>query len=221
MALHYRNSAAEAGQLAAELEQQRPGSTLLLQADLLQIAILPRLVEEVIERFGRLDALINNASSFYPTPLGSISEAQWDDLIGSNMKAPLFLSQAAAPHLKQSHGAIINLIDIYAERPLTRYPIYSAAKAGLAMLTKALARELGPEIRVNGVAPGLVMWPEGDQNLERQQRLIESSALKRAGAPEEIARTIRFLIFDASYVTGQILAVDGGRGLSLPDLISG
>jgi pteridine reductase len=185
----------------------------LIQADLHDTAALPRLIAAADDFRQHLDLLVNNASSFYPTPLAEADMAAWDDLIGSNLRAPFFLSQSAAPLLRATSGCIINLVDIHAERPLKDHPIYSIAKAGNAMLVKTLARELGPEIRVNGVAPGAILWPE--QGLEEADRreILERTALKRAGSPEDIARTILFLVRDAPYITGQIVAVDGGRTL--------
>ena len=211
--IHYRNSADTAQALQAELEQLRPDSVALLQADLNDSASYRPLIESALAFRGRLDLLVNNASSFYPTPFESASESEWDDLIGTNLKAPFFLSQAAAPALRQHQGAIINLIDIHAERPLKRYPIYSIAKAGNAMLVKSLARELGPDIRVNGIAPGAILWPEQGLETEIRQEILERTALKRPGNPEDIARTLLFLLRDAPYITGQIIAVDGGRTL--------
>jgi len=211
--IHYRSSAAASLALQAELEDQRPGSTSLLQADLLDSTGYRPLIDSALAFRGRLDLLVNNASSFYPTPLESASEAEWNDLIGSNLKAPFFLSQAAAPALREQGGAIINLIDIHAERPLKRYPIYSIAKAGNAMLVKSLARELGPDIRVNGIAPGAILWPEQGLGEALRQEIVERTALKRPGQPEDIARTLLFLLRDAPYITGQIIAVDGGRSL--------
>ena len=213
LALHYRSSAAAAQSLRAELEAGRPDSVLLVQADLQRIRDFPRIMEEISGRFGRLDLLVNNASSFYPTPLGEASEDQWEDLIGSNLKAPFFLSQAAAPLLRETGGCIVNLVDIYSERPLKGHPIYSAAKAGNAMLVKSLARELGPQIRVNGVSPGAILWPEQGMTQEQQTQILKRTALKRAGSPEDIASTVLFLARDAAYITGQIIAVDGGRSL--------
>jgi pteridine reductase len=171
------------------------------------------LVAAALQTFGSLDVLINNASSFYPTPVGQITFAQWDDLMGSNLKAPLFLSQAAAASLRARRGLIINMVDIHALRPLKSHPVYSAAKAGLAMLTRALARELGPEIRVNGIAPGPVLWPEGEMDESLKQEIVDKTALKRHGTPLDIARTALFLARDAPYITGQIIAVDGGRSI--------
>ncbi len=214
LALHYRSSEADAHALQAELHEKRPDSVLLLQADLQHVAKLNSMIQETVDQFGRLDVLINNASAFYPTPIGSITEAHWDELMASNLKAPLFLSQAAAPHLITSNGCIINLIDIHAERPLKQHPVYCSAKAGLAMLTKSLARDLGPHVRVNGIAPGAIMWPENEMDEVTKQRIISNIALKRHGDPTDLARTALFLIRDAGYITGQIIAVDGGRTLS-------
>ncbi len=212
LALHYRHSAEEARKLRDTLEAARPDSAMTVQADLLELDELSRIVEEVAGRFGRLDVLINNASSFYATPLGTIGPEHWDDLLGSNLKAPLFLSQAAAPWLKQAHGVIVNLVDIHAFRPLREHPVYCAAKAGLVMLTRSLAKELGPEIRVNGIAPGAIAWPES-LDATVKDKILEDTALKRAGSPEDIASCVVFLVRDADYVTGQVIAVDGGRSL--------
>ncbi len=211
--IHYRQSAADADCLAAALNVVRPGSALTLAGDLLTTATLPDLVQRAVAAFGRLDVLINNASSFYPTPLGTITEAQWDDLFGTNLKAPLFLAQASAPHLKATRGLILNLVDIHSQRPLPDHSVYCTAKAGLAMLTRALARELGPEIRVNGIAPGPVLWPEGGMDNDLQAKIISRTALRRSGSPEDIAKAALFFFKDAPYVTGQILAVDGGRSI--------
>lgn len=213
IALHYRSSASGADALATTLNRQRPNSVKLIQGDLLNHDDLPRIVEEAAIHWQRLDVLINNASSFYATPVGDATEAQWDDLIGTNLKAPFFLSQAAWPHLKRHHGCIVNIVDIHAQRPMKGYPIYSAAKAGLAMLTMALARELGPEVRVNGVAPGAILWPEHELDDSTKQQIIDRTALKRQGSPADIARTALFLIRDADYISGQIINVDGGRTL--------
>lgn len=217
VAVHYRHSRGEAEALVADLERQRPGSAVALQADLLDSgAALPRLVDATVARFGRLDGLINNASSFFPTALGDIDETAWFDLIGSNLKAPLFLAQAAAPHLTASGGAIVNIVDIHAERPLKGYPLYCAAKAGLLGLTRALALELAPRVRVNGVAPGAIEWPDDGQfPPQERERIVAHTLLGRVGSPADIARTVRFLLFDAPYVTGQILSVDGGRSAHL------
>jgi pteridine reductase len=214
--LHYRSSERDAQALQAELNAARPNSVALIQADLLDIAGLPEIVKNTVSRFERLDALVNNASSFFPTPVGDITQAAWDNLMGTNLRAPLFLSQAAAPHLKRSGGAIVNITDIHAERPLKSYVVYTIAKAGLVGLTRSLARELGPEIRVNGVAPGPILWPEdGSWDEVTRQRTISNTLLKRTGDPDDIARAVHYLIADAPYVTGQIIAVDGGRSINL------
>jgi pteridine reductase len=214
VAIHYRQSRAQADDLCTQLNAIRGKSAIAIQADLLDTTTHPRLVQETLAAFGRLDVLVNNASTFYATPLGAITEAQWKDLMGTNLKAPLFLSQAAAPALKAARGLILNMVDIHAQRPLRDHPVYSIAKSGLLMLTKSLARELGPDIRVNGIAPGPVLWPEHamDQNLKDE--IIGKTALKRSGSAEDIARTALFFMKDAPYVTGQILSVDGGRSIS-------
>jgi pteridine reductase len=215
--LHYRSSAKEARALQAELNSAREDSLALVQADLLKIGALPSLVNETVKKFGSLDAIVNNASSFAPTTVGEITEKAWDDLIGTNLKAPMFLSQAAAPHLKKNHGCIVNIVDIHAERPMKNYVVYSAAKGGLASLTRSLARELGPEVRVNGVAPGAIMWPEDEEWADEiaRQRIINQTLLKRVGEPDDIARAVEFLIFEAPYMTGQVITVDGGRSVTL------
>ena len=211
--LHYRHSSEAAEALQAELNSIRPDSVSLLQADLHDTHNLPNLVVDAVKVWGQLDVLINNASSFYATPIGTVTEEEWDDLIGSNLKAPLFLSQAAAPHLRQHQGCIVSIVDIHAERPLKEFPVYSMAKAGLVMLTKSLACELGPEVRVNAVAPGAILWPENLGETEKE-KIISRTFLKRQGAPEDIARAILYLIRDAGYVSGQVLTVDGGRSLN-------
>ena len=213
--LHYRSSGTEAERLAEELNQQRENSALTLQADLLQTQSLNKLIARAHDHWGRLDAIVNNASSFYPTPVGTITEVQWDDLMGSNLKAPLFLSQAAAPYLRQHHGSIVNIIDIHAFRPMKNHPVYCAAKAGLAMLTQSLAKELGPEIRINGVAPGAIMWPDRELDEDTKREILDRTALKRQGQAEDIAATVLFLIRDAHYITGQVIPVDGGRSLNI------
>jgi len=214
--LHYRVSAGEARLLQAELNHQRKDSVALIQADLLDIAKLPAMVEQTVQSFGRLDALINNASSFFQTPVGEITAAAWEDLIGTNLRAPLFLSQAAAPALKKSLGAIVNITDIHAERPLKNYVVYSVAKAGLVGLTRSLARELAPEVRVNAVAPGPILWPD-DETFDElsRQRIISHTPLKREGTPEDIAKAVHFLLAEATYVTGETINVDGGRHVAL------
>jgi len=213
IAIHYRRSRDAASSLAEELERLGPGRVILIQGDLGVTSDSRTLVEKVVAHFGRLDVLVNNASSFFPTPLGETTEAQWDELMASNAKAPFFLAQAAAPNLRQSAGCIVNLVDIHAERPLKGHPVYSAAKAANAMLVKALARELGPEVRVNGIAPGAILWPEQNLSEATKKSIVERAALARVGTPRDIARAVVFLIRDADYVTGQILAVDGGRTL--------
>lgn len=213
VAIHYFSSNAHADTLADELNAQRADSAIAFQADLRSVAAIDSLVAAVIERTGRLDLLVNNASTFYPTPLGTITEEHWDDLINANLKAPLFLSQAAHPHLRETRGVIINIVDIHAQRPLRGHLVYGPAKAGLAMLTRSLAKDLGPEIRVNGVSPGAILWPEDGMPENIQKNIIREIALKRVGAPEDIASAVLYLARDATYVTGQILAVDGGRSI--------
>jgi pteridine reductase len=211
--IHYRSASADALALARELNQQRPRSAATYGVDLLRPEAPEAVVAAALAELGRVDVLINNASSFYPTPVGEITLAQWDDLMGSNLKAPLFLAQAAAPALRARGGLIINMIDIHGFRPLKAHPLYSSAKAGLAMLTRALARELGPEIRVNGIAPGPVLWPENGMDADLKCEIIEKTALKRHGTPQDVARTALFLATDAPYITGQIISVDGGRSI--------
>ncbi len=215
--LHHRASVAEARALQHELNTQRAGSVALIQADLLKSASLPDLVKTTVSQFGSLDVLINNASSFFATAIGDINEQAWEDLVGTNLKAPLFLSQAAAGELRKRHGCIVNIVDIHAEFPMKNYVVYSVAKGGLLALTRSLARELGPEVRVNGVAPGTILWPE-DNNWSDEisrQRVINQTALKRIGDPDDIAKAVEFLVTAAPYVTGQVIAVDGGRSITL------
>ncbi|MCP5360372.1 MAG: pteridine reductase [Steroidobacteraceae bacterium] len=212
--VHHHRSARQAERLVAELDAERAGSAIGVRADLLEVARLGELIEATTAAFGRLDILVNNASTFYATPVGEITEAHWDDLLGSNLKAPLFLSQAARTALQLSNGLILNIVDIHGLRPLRRYPVYSVAKAGLIMLTHSLARELGPQIRVNAIAPGPVMWPaDGATDPALQRKIVERTLLKRSGSAEDIARTALFFAADAPYVTGQVLAVDGGRSV--------
>jgi len=214
--LHYRASAGEARLLQAELNHQRKDSVALIQADLLDLGKVPSLIDQTVQSFGRLDALINNAASFYPTPIGEITLEDWENLIGADLRAPLFISQAAAPALKKTLGAIVNITDIHAERPLKNYILYSIAKAGLVGLTRSLARELAPEIRVNAVAPGPILWPDDDAFDElSRQRIISHTQLKREGTPEEIAKAVYFLLTEATYVTGETINVDGGRHVAL------
>ena len=215
LVLSYRHSNEEAHTLQHELHTQRPDSVLLVQADLLNSQKLASLVNITLSHWQRLDVLVNNAAAFYPTPLGQVSEAEWTNLVDSNLKAPFFLAQAAAPHLAATQGCIVNIVDIYGERPLKNHAVYSISKAGLIMATKALARELGPKVRVNGVAPGAILWPENDGDELARQRIISAAALKRQGKPSDIAKAVIFLIQDATYTTGHIITVDGGRVLSL------
>ena len=214
--LHYRSSAGEARLLQAELNHTRANSVALIQADLLDVGKLPSLVEQTVQTFGRLDGLVNNASTFYPTPIGEIEVDGFNDLIGTNLQAPLFLSQAAAPALRRTQGSIVNITDIHAERPLKSYVVYSVAKAGLVGLTRSLARELAPDVRVNAVAPGPILWPDQDvfDELSRQ-RIISHTPLRREGTPDDVAKAVHFLLADAPYVTGETINVDGGRHVAL------
>jgi pteridine reductase len=211
--IHYRSSRDDAETLAGKLNRVRAGSAVALAADLLEVDEHARLVAAAVKAFGALDILVNNASTFYATPVGKITAAAWDDLLGSNLKAPLFLSQAAAPALRARAGLILNLVDIHGLRPLPDYAVYSTAKAGLIMLTRALARELGPEIRVNAIAPGPVLWPEGDLDAAVKEEIVRKTVLKRLGSPDDVAKAAVFFATAAPFVTGQILAVDGGRSL--------
>lgn len=213
LVLHYHKSRDQAEALAYELQTIRPDSVVLVQADLLDMTALHKAARQAEHAFGSLDVLINNASSFYPTPLGNITGNQWDDLIGTNLKAPLFLSQALAPALAKREGLILNMVDIHARRPMREHTVYCVAKAGLSMLTMSLARELGPTVRVNGIAPGAILWPEADLPQATRDKIIDETVLGRCGSPEDIARAAMFYISEAPYVTGQILAVDGGRSL--------
>lgn len=214
--LHYRSSAGEARLLQAELNHVREDSVALIQADLLDLTKLASLIDQSINRFGKLDALVNNASSFFQTPLGDITPTDWDDLIGTNVRAPLFLSQAAAPALRKTQGAIVNITDIHADRPLKSYVVYSVAKAGLVGLTRSLARELAPDVRVNAVAPGPILWPNEEVFDElARQRIISHTPLRREGTPDDVAKAVQFLLADAPYVTGETINVDGGRHVAL------
>lgn len=212
--IHYRHSAHDAEQLQAELNARRADSCFLVRGDLLKVADIAAIMQQTLAHTGRLDILVNNASSFYPTPLATLSEQQFDDLIGTNLKAPLFMAQAAAPQLQAAQGCIINIVDIHGMRPLQNYSAYCAAKAGLLMLTQALARDLGPAVRVNGVAPGAILWPEMSANHAMHADILAKTALKREGNPQDIARTVLFLVQDAPYITGQVIPVDGGRLLN-------
>lgn len=215
LALHCRRSRRELDELIAGLEQARPRSTLALQADLAQSEALPDLVDAALERFGRLDALINNASSFEPTPVGATTTAQWDELFASNARAPFFLAQAAAAALADARGCIVNLVDIYAERPLPRHAVYSMAKAALLMLTRSLALDLAPQVRVNAIAPGAILWPEAGKSSAEQQALLARIPLQRCGTPDDVAAAVLWLLRDAPYVTGEVIRIDGGRSLGI------
>ena len=213
VAIHYRGSADDAEKLAATLNDGRPDSAKTFQANLLGARAVANLISAVVEWGGRLDGLVNNASTFYPTPVGTITDEHWDDLVGSNFKAPLFLSQEAVPHLRQVGGTIINIVDIHSQRPLRNHPVYGSAKAALAMLTRSLAKDLAPEIRVNGVSPGAILWPEDGMTEANQQTILRQVPLERAGSPDDIAGCVLYLMRDATYVTGQIVVVDGGRSI--------
>ena len=213
IAIHYRGSEDPARELADALNSIRANSALTIKADLLDTENLDNVLSRIIEQTSRLDILINNASSFYPTPLGKITEQDWDDLVGTNLKAPLFLSQAAEPYLRDSGGVIINIVDIHAARPLRNHAVYGLAKAGLAMLTRTLARDLAPTIRVNGVSPGAILWPEDNMPDSVKDNIIGQIPMKRAGKPDDIANCVLYLVRDADYVTGQIIAIDGGRSI--------
>jgi len=213
VAIHYRGSKVDAAELAARLNELRPDSACIFSGDLVTEGVPERLVEAVMAWSGQIDILVNNASAFYPTPLGTVTEEQWSQLIGSNLKAPLFLSQAALPHLKSRHGAIVNIIDIHARRPLRDHAAYGSAKAGLAMLTRSLAKDLAPDIRVNGVAPGAIAWPDNDMTDAVKKNIVGQIPLGRTGVPADIANCVLFLVRDATYSTGQIIAIDGGRSL--------
>lgn len=214
--LHYNQSTDEAHELQEILNSERPGSVSLLQLDLVNYTEWKDLEDRCMDTWGRLDVLVNNASTFYPTVIGTATDSEWNDLIGSNLKAPFFLSQALAPCLKEFAGNIVNICDIHGDRPLKNYAIYSIAKAGLAMMTRSLAKELAPEVRVNGIAPGAILWPEEQAEVSEglKATIIRQIPLKRQGAPEDVANTALFLARDAPYINGQILSVDGGRSLS-------
>jgi pteridine reductase len=211
--LHYRDSNNEAQRLCDTLNQIRPDSAITIQADLLETSALSALITQSAQHWQRLDILINNASAFYPTPIGDVAENDWDNLLGINLKAPFFLSQSATVWLQREQGCIVNIDDIHALRPLKDHSVYSITKAGLRALTLSLAKELGPQIRVNGVSPGAILWPEDELTDHKKQQILSRITLKRTGHPLDIAKAVRFLVHDADYITGQILAVDGGRTL--------
>jgi len=213
--LHYHTSAGEVSGLAQKLNGLRPGSARLLQADLGDLTDIGRLAGQVREHAGRLDLLVNNASRFFPTEVGSTSVKQWDDLLDSNLRGPYFLTQALVAELALAGGSVVNLLDVHAVKPMPGHAVYCMAKAGLQMMTFALARELGPQIRVNGVAPGAILWPENESNSTTQQAILDKTVMGRAGRPEDIASAVAYLGLDAPYVTGQVLAVDGGRSLNI------
>jgi pteridine reductase len=217
IAIHYRSSLYEALALQAELNKGRANSAFAVQCDLLNIGALPEMVTQVVQHFGQLDVVVNNASSFYATPLAELDVTQWNDLIGTNLKAPLFLAQAAESELRRHHGAIVNIVDIHAERPMQGHLLYSVAKSGLTALTKGLAQELGPQVRVNGIAPGVIIWPEGTEwdDVEKRRKIVSHTLLKREGEPDDIAKAVLFLLKDAPYITGQVIAIDGGRSISI------
>jgi pteridine reductase len=214
VALHAHLSCEEMQSLAFDLESERPGSVLTVEADLRDPTTLPDMVEQVVSHFGRLDALVNNASNFFPTPFGQVEVEQWDELLAVNARAPFFLAQAAAPHLIKQRGAIVNLTDLHATQPLREHPAYSTAKAALEMVTRSLALELAPHVRVNAVAPGAILWPEQGKSEQAKQKLMERTPMARIGTPHEIASAVRWLLDDAGYITGQTLRLDGGRTLT-------
>lgn len=215
--IHYRTSAVDVRALVKSLNAGRAGSAASVKGNLLDAKTPRALVAGCVAEFGRLDVLVNNASSFYPTPVGTMKEAAWQDLIGTNLKAPLFIAQAAAGELKKRRGCIVNIVDIHAEFPLKDYLIYSVAKGGLAALTRSLARELAPAVRVNGVSPGPILWPDSTiwKDAKTRKKIVDRTLLKRVGEPDDIARAVEFLSVGAPYVTGQIIAVDGGRSIAL------
>ena len=211
--IHYNSSSESANNLSARLNQQRSGSSIIIGGNLTDDSAVESLIPSVVKQTGRLDVLINNASTFYPTPIENITLEDWDNLFGTNLKAPLFLSKHAAKYLKESAGLIINIVDIHARKPLKNHPIYGPAKSGLAMLTKSLARDLAPSVRVNGIAPGMILWPENEPSESIKKSILDQIPLKRSGSPEDIANCALFLIKDAPYITGQIIPIDGGRSI--------
>ncbi len=213
--VHYRSSSGAADELVRNLNDQRAESATAVQGDLLDLSCIPGLIQHCVDAFGHLDVVINNASTFYPTPIELIEDDFWKDLIGSNLKAPAFIVKEAAKHLRESNGCIINIVDIHARNPMANHPIYCSAKAGLEMLTKSLARDLAPQVRVNAIAPGAILWPEKDEGMATQKEVLEKIPMGRMGQPEDVAKLVRFLIDEADYITGQIIAVDGGRSVMI------
>ncbi len=213
--VHYRSSEGPASELVAQLNHDRPESALALQGELLDTRAIPALVSKAVDAFSGLDVLINNASTFYPTPIELIEDEFWNDLMGSNLKAPAFMAKACVKHLRERQGCIINILDIHARKPMAQHPVYCAAKAGLEMLTLSLARDLAPSIRVNGVSPGAILWPENDAGMASQDEVLEKIPMQRMGQPEDVAKLVTFLVDDADYITGQVIAVDGGRSVMI------
>jgi len=211
--VHYRSSTGAVSELVNKLNADREHSAVALQGELLDTTSIPTLITNAVEAFGGLDVLVNNASTFYPTPIELLEDEFWNDLLGSNLKAPAFLVKACLPYLRERSGSIINIVDIHARKPMANHPIYCSAKAGLEMLTMSLARDLAPSIRVNGVSPGAILWPENDSGIAAQQEVLEKIPMGRMGQPEDVARLVRFLVDEAEYITGQIIAVDGGRSV--------
>ncbi len=211
--VHYRSSAGPASELVAQLNKKRDASAVALQGELLNTAAIPSLVAEAADAFGGIDVLINNASTFYPTPIELLQEDFWNDLVGSNLKAPAFMVKACVPYIRERNGSIINIVDIHARKPMANHPAYCSAKAGLEMLTMSLARDLAPYIRVNGVSPGAILWPEDDSGVAEQQEILEKIPMARLGQPEDVASLVSFLVDQGDYITGQIIAVDGGRSV--------
>lgn len=217
LVIHYRSREGQARALVENLNRKRPNSAHTVQADLSLTADVERLANETIARWNRLDALVNNASVFYPNPTEAATEEDWNTVLHTNLRAPFFLLKACLPALRENGGSVVNMIDIYSERPLADHPLYCASKAGLAALTRSWAKDLAPDVRVNGVSPGAILWPEGDGETDKDSRqaILDKTPLARTGNPEDIAETIAFLICDAPFITGQIVAVDGGRSLNM------
>jgi len=217
LVIHYRSREAQAHALIKHMNRQRPDSACALQADLSQVSGVNRLASDAMAQWNRLDALVNNASVFHPTPTGDVSEDDWNTTLHTNLRAPFFLLQACLTELRQNRGSVVNLIDIYSERPIDNHPLYCASKAGLAALTRSWAKDLAPDVRVNGVSPGAILWPEGEAEMDHtaQQAILDKTPLARTGNPDDIAETIAFLICDAPFITGQIIAVDGGHSLNM------